>query len=142
MHDKRQALRREPAYTGTVLHRLASLGRPPRSVVWMLLGALAVLVVSIGVLHGTPPAREHLAGHRGGTVLVDRTGAIDIVRIALDAAAVVLALYALVRWSNAREDVPGEDEAQRHYGDSIVDARTSVDPAIGIRPVNSEPPRR
>jgi membrane protein implicated in regulation of membrane protease activity len=96
-----------------MLHRLASLGRPPRTVVWMLLAALAALVVSVAVLG-----------------------------VVLDVAAVALALYALVRWSNAREDAPREDEAQRHYGDSIVDARTSVDPAVGMRPVNSEPRRR
>lgn len=124
-----------------VLHRIRSLGRPPRSVVAMSAFAILVLVVSIAVLHGTPPAHEQLIGPRHGTVLVTRTGPIDVVRLVLDLAGIALLLYALVRWSNAREHAPEEHEAQRHHGDSIVDARTSVDPAIGMRPVNSEPNR-
>ena len=83
----------------------------------MLVAAVAALVVSILVLGG---------GAAG---------------IALDAAAVALALYALVRWSDSRGGAPEEDAAGHHYGDSIVDARTSVDPVIGMGPVKSDPPR-
>jgi hypothetical protein len=73
-------------------------------------------------------------------VPVSRTGPIDFFRVGLDIAAVAAILFAFLRWSDARETAPREGEPPR-YGDSIVDARTRVDPAIGLGPVNSEPPR-
>jgi hypothetical protein len=30
------------------------------------------------------------------------------------------------------------EEYRRHYGDSIIDARTSVDPQVGMRPVDTD----
>jgi hypothetical protein len=52
--------------------------------------------------------------------------------------AVILVVYGIVRWNAATEDpVDESDAAPRMFGDSIVDARTQVDPAIGLRPVNS-----
>jgi hypothetical protein len=29
------------------------------------------------------------------------------------------------------------EEYRRHYGDSIIDARTSVDPQVGMRPIDT-----
>jgi hypothetical protein len=84
--------------------------------------AIAALVVSIFVLHGTPDGHARL-GHR--TVAVSGTGPIDIFRVGLEIAAVAAILFALVRWNDARQAGPDGDQ-RRHYGDSIVDARTSV----------------
>jgi hypothetical protein len=124
------------AYSESV-GRLKYLGRPPRLVAVVLVAAVAALVVSIFVLHGTPPGHTRV-GH--GTIAYSRTGPIDFFRFGLDIAAVAAILFAFVRWNDAREAAPHGDQ-ERHYGDSIVDARTSVDPAIGLGPVNSEPPR-
>jgi len=114
--------------------RIRYLGRPPRLVAVILVGAIAVLVVSIFVLHGTSPGHVRV---RHGTVPFSRTGPIDYLRLGLDIAAVVAILYGFLRWNDAREAAP-EGDQERHFGDSIVDARTRVDPAIGLGPVNSE----
>src|SRR5579871_4357097 len=98
-----------------MLRRPASLGRPPRLVAVMIALALAAAVLSAIALGGS------VAG------------------VIVDVAAVALALYAIVRWSDSRGNDDG-GESGRHYGESIVDARTSVDPVIGLGPVNSEPP--
>ena len=50
--------------------------------------------------------------------------------------------FGFVRWNDARERATNAEEEKRGYGDSIVDVRTSIDPAIGMRPVDSEPRRR
>jgi hypothetical protein len=50
-----------------------------------------------------------------------------------------LARFGLLRSSTRREREPQESDARHGYGDSIVDARTSVDPVIGMRPVNTDP---
>jgi hypothetical protein len=45
---------------------------------------------------------------------------------------------ALVRWNAAVARYGGEpEEHRRHFGDSIVDARTQVDPQVGMRPVDT-----
>jgi hypothetical protein len=125
------------AYSESV-GRLKYLGRPPRLVAVILVAAIAALVVSFFVLHGTPPGHTRV-GH--GSIAFSRNRPIDFFRVGLDIAAVVAILFAFVRWNDAREARPHGDQ-ERHYGDSIVDARTSVDPAIGMRPVNSDPQRR
>jgi hypothetical protein len=55
---------------------------------------------------------------------------------------VIVIVLGFLRWNDAREQAASAEEEKRRYGDSIVDVRTSVDAAIGMRPVNSEPPKR
>jgi hypothetical protein len=45
---------------------------------------------------------------------------------------------AVVRWKAAIARCGDEpEEYRRHFGDSIVDARTQVDPQVGMRPVDT-----
>ncbi len=99
--------------------------------------AAAIVIVDALILHGTPATREQVGHHV--RVVAQPIGTIDYVRIALAVLAAVLIGYALVRWSDAgRPDEPGDaDGTPRMFGDSIVDARTRVDPAIGLGPVNT-----
>lgn len=62
-----------------------------------------------------------------------------VAALALSALAV-----ALVRWKRAADptgggpdDLGDPEKYRRHYGDSIVDARTSVDPKVGMRPIDT-----
>ncbi len=89
-------------------------------------GGLAI--VDAFILHGTPATREQVGPHLA--VVVQHIGMIDYVRIALGVLAAVLVGYALVRWADAgRPDGASDaDGAPRMFGDSIVDARTQVDP--------------
>jgi hypothetical protein len=93
------------------------------------------------VLHGTPP-RLVVLPHHQGRVPVDRTGPVDFVRAALGILGAVSILVGFVRWNDQREGELEPYEAEKHYGESIIDARTSVDPMVGMRPVNSEPKPR
>jgi hypothetical protein len=95
--------------------RRVRLRRIPRSSAVILVVAAAVVIVDVFILHG----------------------AIDYVRIALAVLAAVLVGYALVRWADAEQPdgASDADGSPRMFGDSIVDARTKVDPAIGMGPV-------
>ena len=126
------------------MHRLRSWGRPTRPIVGLIAAGVVLLIVGVLVIHGTPARWElHVPGHPGkGRDLVDQTGLRDYVRLALDVAGVGLVLLGLLRWSTRQERVLQESDARHRYGDSIVDARTSVDPVIGMRPVGSDPKRR
>jgi hypothetical protein len=121
--------------------RLRNLGRPPRLVVGIFLAGLALIALGLLVIHGTPTTYVHIPGRRG-RVPVTETGLRDVIRFVLVIAGLVVVGFGFVRWNDAREQATNADEEKRRYGDSIVDARTSVDPAIGMRPVNSEPHRR
>jgi hypothetical protein len=62
----------------------------------------------------------------------------DVARVVLALAAVGALAGALVRWKVAvarHGDEP--EEYRRHYGDSIVEGRTQVDPQVGMRPVDT-----
>ncbi|HEX3332523.1 MAG TPA: hypothetical protein VHS27_21565 [Gaiellales bacterium] len=62
----------------------------------------------------------------------------DYVHTGIWVVAVILIGYGIVRRNALSEDPADEaDAAPRMFGDSIVDARTQVDPAIGLRPVNT-----
>lgn len=121
--------------------RLRNLGRPPRLVVAIFVVGLALIALGVLVIHGTPTTYTHLPGQRG-RVPVTETGVRDVIRFVLAIAGVIVIGFGFVRWNDAREKAANADEEKRRYGDSIVDVRTSVDAAIGMRPVNSEPPKR
>jgi hypothetical protein len=125
------------------MNRLRSWGRPTRLIVAVIVGGVLLFVAGAFVIHGTPshlvpidPSHPHQ-----GRVAVDSTGARDYLRLVLSVAGVALALFGVLRWSTRREGVPQESDARHGFGDSIVDVRTSVDPAIGMRPVGSDPGR-
>ena len=120
--------------------RLRNLGRPPRQVVAIFIAGLALIAIGLLVIHGTPTTYTHIPGEHG-RVAVNETGLRDIIRLVLAIAGVVVIGFGFVRWNDAREQATNADEETRRYGDSIVDVRTSIDPAIGMRPVDSEPPR-
>jgi uncharacterized membrane protein len=121
--------------------RLRNLGRPPRAVVAIFIAGFALIAFGLLVVHGTPTTYTHIPGQRGRVPVTD-TGMRDVVRLAFAIAGLIVIGYGFVRWNDAREWAANAEEEKRRYGDSIVDARTSVDPQIGIRPVNSEPRRR
>ncbi len=120
---------------------MRSWGRPTRPMVGLVAAGVVLFVAGAFLIHGTPPTHAHLVGGHG-RVQVDRTGARDYVRLALAVGGIALFLFGTLRWSTQRERSPQESDARHGYGDSIVDARTSVDPVVGMRPVGSEPPRR
>jgi hypothetical protein len=120
--------------------RLRNLGRPPRPAVALFIAGLALIAVGLLVIHGTPTTYAHVPG-RHRPVPVTETGPRDILRFALAIVGLIVIGFGFVRWNAAREKAANADEEKRRYGDSIVDVRTSVDPAIGMRPVNSEPRR-
>jgi uncharacterized membrane protein YidH (DUF202 family) len=121
--------------------RLRNLGRPPRAVVAIFVAGLALIALGLLVIRGTPTTYTHIPGQRGRVPVTD-TGVRDLVRLVLGIGGLIFIGYGFVRWNDAREQAANPDEEKRRYGDSIVDARTSVDPQIGMRPVNSEPRRR
>ena len=94
--------------------RITRLGSPPRDsvpffVLTVVLAILAAFVVGNGVA-----------------------------RVVLALAAVGALAGALLRWKAAVARYGGEpEEYRRHFGDSIVDARTQVDPQVGMRPVDT-----
>lgn len=87
--------------------------------VWLIVAGVVLFVVGAFVVH---------AG--------------DYPRLALAVGGIGLVLFGMLRWSTQRERAPEESDARHGYGDSIVDVRTSVDPAVGMRPVGSEPHHR
>jgi len=121
-----------------MMMRLRNLGRPPRRAVALLIAGLALIALGVLVIHGTPTTYAHVPG-QGKRVPVTETGLRDVIRFALAIAGVIVIVLGFLRWNDAREQAANAEEEKRRYGDSIVDARTSVDPAIGIRPVNTEP---
>jgi uncharacterized membrane protein YidH (DUF202 family) len=120
--------------------RLRNLGRPPRQVIGIFIAGLALIAIGLFVIHGTPTTYTHIPGEHG-RVAVNETGLRDIIRLVLAIAGVIVIGFGFVRWNDAREQATNADEETRRYGDSIVDVRTSIDPAIGMRPVDSEPRR-
>jgi uncharacterized membrane protein YidH (DUF202 family) len=120
--------------------RLRNLGRPPRQVVAIVVAGLALIAIGGLVIHGTPTTYVHMPGQRGRVPVTD-AGLRDVIRLALVIVGVIVIGFGFVRWNDAREKATNPDEEKRRYGDSIVDVRTSIDPAIGMRPVDSEPPR-
>jgi hypothetical protein len=96
--------------------------------------ALAALVVSHFV-PGPKPKYVHVWKHH--SLPVDQTHWNDYLRTALWIGAALLLCYGGFRWNAASELLTNEADARpRAFGDSIVDTRTQVDPAIGIRPVD------
>ncbi len=94
--------------------RITRLGSPPRdSVPFFILTVVLVILAAFVVGNG-------------------------VARVVLALAAVGALAGALVRWKAAaalHRDEP--DEHRRQFGDSIVDARTQVDPQVGMRPVDT-----
>jgi uncharacterized membrane protein YidH (DUF202 family) len=121
--------------------RLRNLGRPPRLVVAIFVAGLALIAIGLLVIHGTPTTYTHIPGQRGRVAVTD-TGLRDVIRLVLAIAGVIVIGFGFVRWNDAREQATNAEEEKRRYGDSIVDVRTSIDPAIGMRPVDSDPRRR
>jgi hypothetical protein len=116
------------------MHRLRRFRRIPTSTILLIAFAVTALVVAHFV-PGSRPKFVHIGNHR--SIPVDQTHANDYVRTALWVGAALLSGVGLYRWNAASE--PPVDEPEKHrraFGDSIVDARTQVDPAIGIRPVD------
>jgi hypothetical protein len=120
--------------------RLRNLGRPPRQVIGIFILGLALIALGVLVIHGTPTTYGHIPVQRR-RVPVTHTGLRDGIRLALAIAGLVMIAFGFIRWNDAREQAANAEEEKRRYGDSIVDARTSVDPVIGMRPVDSEPRR-
>ena len=95
---------------------------------------MAALVIA-HFIPGSKPRFVHFGKHR--SLPVDQTGWNDYLRTGLWGAAALLFVVGLHRWSAASEVLVDDSDARpRAFGDSVVDARTQVDPAIGIRPVN------
>jgi hypothetical protein len=116
--------------------------RPPSApdalaVAAMALG-LAAVVVGWVVLQGTPSPHVHGTPKGAGPA---PTHTIDVIRNILGYAGVAVLLAGVYRWYTRGERSPGENEARRTFGDSIVDARTNQDPQVGMRPVDTTPPR-
>ena len=120
--------------------RLRTLGRPPRRVVAIFIAGVALIVLGVLVIQGTPPTYTHVPGQHG-RVAVTETGVRDVLRLVLLIAGLVVIGYGFVRWNDARETAASAEEEKRHYGDSIVDVRTGTSP-FGIRPVDSESRKR
>jgi hypothetical protein len=67
-----------------------------------------------------------------------------VAKLLIGAAAVGALVGALLCWKRAAdlmgggpEDFGDPDEYRRQFGDSIIDARTRVDPSIGIMPIDT-----
>lgn len=96
--------------------------------------AVAALVIA-HFIQGSKPKFVHFGKHR--SLPVDQTGWNDYLRTGMWVAAALLSCLGLHRWSAASEVLVDDSDARpRAFGDSIVDARTQVDPAIGIRSVD------
>jgi hypothetical protein len=118
------------------MRKLRRFRRVPRSTIVLMASAVGLVLLDLFVIHGSKPKAEHLARHV--SIHVYPTHWNDYLRTAMWIVAVILIGYGIVRWNAASEDLPDEaDAAPRAFGDTIVDARTQVDPAIGMRPVNS-----
>jgi hypothetical protein len=108
--------------------------RVPKSTI--VLAALAVVALVVAhLVQGSKPRFVHIGNHR--SIPVDQTHRNDYARTALWIAAALMFGFGLYRWNAASEAPADESDAHpRAFGDSIVDARTQVDPGIGIRPVD------
>jgi hypothetical protein len=102
------------------MRRMRRVGNPPRDAVPFLTLAVVLAIVTAFVVHG------------------------GLARLVPGALALCALAAALVRWKRAAdlmgggaEDFGDPEEYRRHFGDSIVDARTSVDPQVGMRPVDT-----
>jgi hypothetical protein len=115
------------------MHRLRRFRRVPRSTIVLI----TLAATALGIAHlipGSNPKFVHIGSHR--SLPVDQTGWNDDLRTGLWVAAALLFGVGLYRWSAASEVLVEDSDARpRAFGDSVVDARTQVDPAIGIRPV-------
>ena len=105
------------------MHRIRRVGNPPRNAVPFITLAIVLAIVAF-VVHG------------------------GLARLVAGALALCALAVALVRWKRAADLMGGgpeefgdPEEYRRHFGDSIVDARTSVDPQVGMRPVDTTPDR-
>ena len=102
----------------------------------MFSSAAALVLLDLFVVHGSKAKVERLGKHV--RLHVYPTHWNDYLHTGMWIVAVILVGYGIVRWNAASEGPADEaDAAPRMFGDSIVDARTQVDPAIGLRPVNS-----
>jgi hypothetical protein len=116
------------------MHRLRRFRRVPASTIVLITLAVVLLVVSHFV-QGSKPKYVHFGKHQ--SVALDQTHRNDYARTGLWVGAVLLFGFGLYRWNAASEvQVDESGPHRREYGDSIVDARTQVDPAIGIRPID------
>ncbi|MEP6640743.1 MAG: hypothetical protein ABJB93_02430 [Gaiellales bacterium] len=95
------------------------IGNPPRNAVPFITLAI-VLAIAAFVVHD------------------------GLARFVAGALALCALAVAVVRWKRAPDLMGGGPEEfgdpedyRRHFGDSIVDARTSVDPQVGMRPVDT-----
>jgi hypothetical protein len=116
------------------MHRLRRLRRVPKSTIVLFTVAVAMLVLAHFV-PGSKPKYVHVWKHH--SLPVDQTHGNDYLRTALWIGAALLVCYGGFRWNAASEPLTTESDARpRAFGDSVVDARTQVDPAVGMRPVN------
>jgi hypothetical protein len=102
------------------MHRMRRVGGPPRSAVPLFVLAVVLVVVAAFFMDG------------------------GVARIVIGLGAVCALTAALLRWKRAAdlmgggpEDFGDPEEYRREFGDSIVDARTRVDPQIGIMPIDT-----
>jgi hypothetical protein len=102
------------------MHRMRRVGNPPRNAVPFLVLAVVLAVVAAFLVHGA------------------------LARLVIGVAAVCALIAVIVRWKRAAdlggggpEDFGDPAVYHRRFGDSIVDARTRVDPQIGIKPIDT-----
>jgi len=116
--------------------KLGRFRRVPRSTIVIFATAGVLVLLDLFVIHASKAKIERIGEHM--RIHVYPTHWNDYVHTGIWVVAVILIGYGIVRWNAASEDPADEaDAAPRMFGDSIVDARTQVDPAIGLRPVNS-----
>jgi hypothetical protein len=96
------------------------LGNPPRDSVPFFVLAVVLGVVGAFFMHG------------------------GVAKLVIGVAAMGALVGALLRWRRAADPVGGSpedlgdpEESRRRFGDSIIDARTRVDPQIGIMPIDT-----
>ena len=127
------------SYDGYV-RKLRRFKRIPRSTIALFATAAVLVLLDLFVIHGSKAKIERIGKHM--TIHVYPTHWNDLVHTGIWVVAGIVIGYGIVRWNAASEDPADDaDAASRMFGDTIVDARTQVDPAIGIRPVNSSPDR-
>jgi hypothetical protein len=87
--------------------------------------------------------RYYPLGTGRAKVISQPTHAVDIIRTLMMIGGVAVALFALHRWGTRGERMAdlNPEEERRHFGDSIMDARTNQDPRVGMTPVRTDAPR-